>query len=387
MTNKPRVVIVCDWFDPAFRAGGPVRSLVNLILHLHPFYDFDIICGNCDYGSHEPLKVETAVWTDWKGKARVMYLDNKTLSRSRIFSFLDEQISGDTILYVQGIFSLYFSIYPILWWHRSKHRKLVVAPRGMLHRSARSVKPVKKMIFINLARLMGWFNHINWHSTQPDETAEIRRVMGKKADIFEAPNIPEPVLPYRDKAIKDDGVLKIISVGRISDEKNPLALLRALSMLLGPAEVTIIGDYSDKQYFENFRSAMSQLPSHVNITHILSVAPDQMPDYYGNHQVFVSCSRGENFGHAIAEALSAGLPCFIGENTPWKGLKNRHAGAELPLDPAAFTEALERYRQLSSDEKAEMSRAAHNFAVQSFHPEMYVKQYDVLFSMEEPDDE
>jgi hypothetical protein len=35
MTKKPGVVILCDWFDPAFRAGGPVRSLVNLIDLLH----------------------------------------------------------------------------------------------------------------------------------------------------------------------------------------------------------------------------------------------------------------------------------------------------------------------------------------------------------------
>jgi len=70
-----------------------------------------------------------------------MYLDSKMLFRNRIFDLLDAHLTAEDVLYVQGIFSLYFSIYPILWGHRSKHRKIVVAPRGMLHRSARSVKP------------------------------------------------------------------------------------------------------------------------------------------------------------------------------------------------------------------------------------------------------
>ena len=55
------MVIACDWFDPAFRAGGPVRSLFNLVDLLHSDYNFRIICGNQDYGSKEPLVIDTGV--------------------------------------------------------------------------------------------------------------------------------------------------------------------------------------------------------------------------------------------------------------------------------------------------------------------------------------
>jgi glycosyltransferase involved in cell wall biosynthesis len=386
MTEKTSVVVVCDWFDPAFRAGGPVQSLVNLVNQLHDSYDFCIICGNRDYGTDEALPVVTNSWTDWHGKARVMYLENKTLSRSRVFTILDDNVSSDSVLYVQGIFSLYFSIYPILWWHRSKHRKLVVAPRGMLHRSARSVKPLKKVIFLTLARIFGWFNNIDWQSTQPDETEEIIAVMGNKAKILEAANIPRGVPPYQSR-LQEGDVLKILSVGRISDEKDPITLIKTLTNLSFPAEVTLIGDYLDDGYFHDFQRACLQLPVHVRINHILSVPPAEMPTYYLQNQVFVSCSKGENFGHAIAEALAFGLPCFIGENTPWSRLKDKKAGAELPLEPAFFAGELERYHQLSSEEKEEMSVAAHNFAQQSFQPEKYQTQYKALFNMEELENE
>ncbi len=386
MTEKPGVVIVCDWFDPAFRAGGPVRSLVNLVSLFHMDYDFRIVCGNRDYGTDESLPVETGKWLDWQGKARVMYLNAAELKRSRIFDLLDEQVTEKDVLYVQGVFSLYFSIYPILWWHRSKQRKLVVAPRGMLHSTARSVKPFKKKVFYTIARILGWFNNIDWQSTQPDETAEIRSVMGKKARIFEAANIPAPIPAY-ETAQKQGDALKIISVGRISAEKDPLMLIKALGKISVPVQATFIGDYADDTYFNAFSSAISQLPETVAVKHIPSVPHGNMTEQYKQYDVFVSCSKGENFGHAIAEALACGLPCFIGENTPWKGLHSKNAGAELALECDVFAAALESYCKLSTEEKSEMSRAAHNFAVQTFQPEMYRKQYDVLFHMEDLDDE
>ncbi|MEK0420494.1 MAG: hypothetical protein RLZZ161_345 [Bacteroidota bacterium] len=386
MTDKPGVVIVCDWFDPAFRAGGPVRSLVNLIELLHSDYDFRIICGNQDYGSVATLDVKTNEWIDWQGKAKVIYLDGDTISRKRIFGLLDVHVTEDVVLYVQGIFSLNYSIYPILWWHRSKHRKMVVAPRGMLHRSARSVKPLKKNIFVTLARIFGWFNNIDWQSTQPDETTEIRSVMGKNAKILEAANIPACIPSYEAQTLEEEP-LRIISVGRISNEKDPLMLLQTLALVTVPQKVTVIGDYSDDAYFNTFQNEIDQLPKHITVEHVISVPPAQMKEYYRQHTLFLSCSKGENFGHAIAEALANGLPCFIGENTPWKGLKDNRAGAELPLKPEAFAEAVNHYCRLSAEEKAEMSRAAHNFAVQSFQPEKYRTQYKALFSMEETEDE
>jgi glycosyltransferase involved in cell wall biosynthesis len=48
-------------------------------------------------------------------------------------------------------------------------------------------------------------------------------------------------------------------------------------------------------------------------------------------------SLGENFGHVIVEALSAGCPILISDRTPWRGLAERGVGWDLPLeDPAGF---------------------------------------------------
>ena len=39
-----------DWFDPAYKAGGPVMSIVKLIENLHEYYDFYVLAGSKDYG-------------------------------------------------------------------------------------------------------------------------------------------------------------------------------------------------------------------------------------------------------------------------------------------------------------------------------------------------
>jgi len=41
------------------------------------------------------------------------------------------------------------------------------------------------------------FNNLDWQSTQSDETEEIRAVMGEKAKILEAANIPAGIPPYK----------------------------------------------------------------------------------------------------------------------------------------------------------------------------------------------
>ena len=37
-----KVVICYDYFLPAYKAGGPIQSISNIVKNLHDFYDFFI---------------------------------------------------------------------------------------------------------------------------------------------------------------------------------------------------------------------------------------------------------------------------------------------------------------------------------------------------------
>ncbi|MFN3876013.1 MAG: hypothetical protein ACK4L7_08905, partial [Flavobacteriales bacterium] len=47
--NRPQVLAFIDWYKPFYKAGGPVRSMVNLVEHLQGRVDFHIVTGDRDY--------------------------------------------------------------------------------------------------------------------------------------------------------------------------------------------------------------------------------------------------------------------------------------------------------------------------------------------------
>jgi glycosyltransferase involved in cell wall biosynthesis len=143
----------------------------------------------------------------------------------------------------------------------------------------------------------------------------------------------------------------------------------------------MVGGYVDESYYKQFQRALKALPANVHVTYKQSVLPEDMQALYRNYHLFVSASKGENFGHAIAEALSYGLPCFIGLNTPWSGLESAGAGKQLPLESNTFVSAILEYLAKSTEEKEKMSLAAHKFAVEQYKTEILLEQYQKLFNI------
>ena len=72
---------------------------------------------------------------------------------------------------------------------------------------------------------------------------------------------------------------------------------------------------------------------------------------------------GENFGHAIAEALAAGLPPVISDRTPWRDLDRHGAGTVLSLEePGKFADELDRFARLTAAEMREVRTACIAYA-------------------------
>jgi glycosyltransferase involved in cell wall biosynthesis len=62
------------------------------------------------------------------------------------------------------------------------------------------------------------------------------------------------------------------------------------------------------------------------------VAPERVGILLGEYDYLLLPTHGENFGHVIAEALRAGLPCVISDRTPWNGLEAAGAGWNIKLE-------------------------------------------------------
>ena len=72
-----KILIFIDWYKPAYKAGGPVISISNLVNLLNDEIEFYIITSNKDLNEINPLsKIEFNQWMHLNN-TRVMYLDKQ----------------------------------------------------------------------------------------------------------------------------------------------------------------------------------------------------------------------------------------------------------------------------------------------------------------------
>jgi hypothetical protein len=148
-TNKTKLLIFCDWYAPAFKAGGPIRSIVNFVDRFKDHYDIYIFTSDRDINEKKRLKnIEADQWLERDGY-HIWYYSPGTMSYKKVKSVIAE-INPDKI-YLNSMFSN--MIKPIMAAHASG--KLIIAPRGMLRRSALAVKPIRKFIYLRLLQLLG----------------------------------------------------------------------------------------------------------------------------------------------------------------------------------------------------------------------------------------
>jgi glycosyltransferase involved in cell wall biosynthesis len=95
----------------------------------------------------------------------------------------------------------------------------------------------------------------------------------------------------------------------------------------------------------------ANLPDHIGVQFRGPLEPEQTRETLGSYDVLVMPTAGENFGHVIAESLSASCPVLCSTHTPWTDVLESGGGRALALTVEAWTEALERQAGLSITER------------------------------------
>lgn len=367
------LTIYIDWFLPAYKAGGPVQTVANLVAQPVEGLQYRIITSNREWDG-TIIDVPSDQWLSYNPWTEVYYASWGT----------SVELLGrkDDTLFFNGMYSWDYVLKPLLF---SKARRKIVSPRGMLHAGALSQKALKKKIYLALWKWAGLHRRIEFHATDRAEEAAIIKVFGNGVRVHIAANLPRSIA-LQSLPPKQPGALVILTIALLSPMKNILPVLQSMAGLEQAVTYHIYGPVIDNNYWQQCRKAIDSLPANIQVVYRGELHPSRVEETLQKAHVFIMPSKSENFGHAIYEALSAGRPVITSFATPWNGLAAAGAGQNVaPQNRAEITAAIRAFADMDENELGARSRGARAYAEKALDREAIRQQYHQMFTVVGPE--
>lgn len=373
-----RIFTTIGSYLPGYKAGGPIRSVANLIDALGDDFEFRVVTSDRDLGEDRPY--ENIVGGSWQsvGKAKVRYLAPADM---RLVSWYRLLVSDSyDLLYLNSFFchltvkTLFLRALGLI-----PRKPAIVAPRGEFSRDAFSMgvlKKAKKQVYMYGARVLSFYHGVTWQASSEREASDILNLLGSSistrqilvapdiSDIsaFEAERADDPL--FQDRiSNKRPGFARIVFLSRIARMKNLEMAIELLGQVSGEVEFDIYGPLEDKGYWDRCCDGIRRLPSNVRVRYMGPVPGEQVCEVFGQYHLFLFPTLGENYGHVIPEALSAGCLVLTSDRTPWHDFDKHGIGWTLPLDETgSLVSAIDEVTDMGSEEFGSRSNEAITFA-------------------------
>lgn len=358
MSPKLKILCFISYYYPGYKAGGPLRTIVNMVEQLSDEFEFWIVTRDRDLGDASPYEnVLLNQWVDID-KAKVFYATPENLTFWNLLR-LSRQTPCD-VLYLNSFFDIDFTIKLLLGRKLGMFKKIpvIVAPRGEFSLGALLIKPLKKKIFMKAASWLGLYNGVVWQASTKFEKEDIlKNVETDLKRVIIAIDLPSKnsTAIIEQKNIKKNGSLKVVFLSRISPMKNLDYALKVLQNVQYPVCFDIYGPVEDLEYWSLCKELIKKMPNNVVVNYHGSVKPEEVSTIFSSQDLFFFPTRGENYGHVIAESLLVGTPVLLSDQTPWRNLEKDSLGLDLSLsDNNGFADAIEYYCNLKVEERVKL---------------------------------
>jgi len=369
-----KILIATNHYLPGYKAGGPIKSVSSICTNLQNDFDITVLTSNHDFGESEPYQdvlFDELINLD---KYKAIYLskiDFKNIKRSI------DLVQPD-IIYLNSFFSKMTQIVLLLKKLGIVKSKIILAPRGELSKGALSIKSKKKKLFLNISKVISLYpTDLIFHVTDEIEKQDIQSLFKKGVVLI--PNLINLSL-YTKNIEKKKGELKIIFLSRISSKKN---LLFALKVLHEIDEENILfdiyGTQEDIEYWYKCEILIKNFKN-VKVNYKGSLNPSEIPKVLSQYHLFFLPTLNENFGHAIVEAIQAGLIPLISDQTPWNDLEKYNAGRALKLsDKESFISAIKDTISMDNDSFKEISNNVIKYIEIKLDNNKSIEMYKKMF--------
>lgn len=241
-----------------------------------------------------------------------------------LYNWIDYQIKQDPKMIIHN-HSLWMmpNIYPGMV-SKKYNNPVVISPRGTLSKwSFKNGSFMKRLMWFFLQK-KNIENCFCFHATSELECKEIK-LLGFRNPVAVIPNGID-IYKGKSKSLIIKKKKRLLFLGRIHKKKGLDILFNIwnkIKMTQNDWELKIVGP--DDGYLKDLKLIKKKL-SLSDVIFSEKKEGDEKWDEFLNADLFILPSHSENFGMAIAEALSVGLPVITTKNTPWKDLKNYNAG-------------------------------------------------------------
>lgn len=352
-----KILLLAPSFPPSVEAGGPARSLANLVARHSGSYEFCVVTP--------VLPGEADAYVGLQGRTvkrrgvEIYYVDFSMPSQA---VSLWRRLSGQRfdLVLVNSVWNRNLALVPLMLRRMGFQRRArwVLAPRGELDPGALDLKPRRKRVAARVVfPLIGSTVDV-LSATSDVEESQARRLIDR-VPVVRATNIPDALQPNFVRGERSAG-LRVVFVGRISRKKGLLELIQALALVSAKVTLTIFGPIEDAGYWAECRAAIQRLGEAQSVVYSGVVDRVQLPRCFAEADLFVFPTRGENFGHTIAESLQVGCPVVVPDATPWTPYLADIRAAILPAGPApaVLAAAIDSWAALDHESLVKMRRQA-----------------------------
>lgn len=255
-----------------------------------------------------------------------------------------------------------------------RNRPFIVAARGGLMPEhvahIRQNKPAKWM-FYKLLTIPSIKRARALHCTGKLEADGATAWLGDNMPIVIAPNGIEltPCTFLNSPSIENKLILAY--VGRVSHEKGINTFLRAWLQLKRPGDRFLVAGAvsgsSEAAYYQDFQRIVAQSDGAIEFRGYLATGQVNSLIEEAHFIVLPSGLDGdvrENFGNAVAEALSMGRPVIVCKGLEWDEIESFGAGFVFDHHSDAAIDVIRRAQQMKQEAWVRMAETARHYAEQ-----------------------
>jgi len=341
-----RVLHVTPYFAPAFRYGGPPRSILGLCRALQQAgVDVEVLTTTADGDADLP---PTPPGGGRYEGVPVRYLPRafprRMFNARGLGAALEAAVARADLVHVHGLWTM-------PGWAASRRARragvpLVISPRGMLDPGSLDRRAWRKRIAFGLVERRNLRAAAFLHATSEAE-ADALRLWAPGVPLVTLPNGVDALGPglgapgaIRRRLGIPDGEPIVVFLGRVHPIKRLDLLASAFDRVRATRPDAHLVVAGPDEGGERARIGPRFAATGAHVHWAGEVAGADKWQLLADSDCLVLCSDSESFGTSVAEALAAGLPVVVTHTCPWSVVEAERCGFWVPQEASAIAAAV-----------------------------------------------